>query len=99
MTEGLPERLANDKESWQTANGVRHIPVRTAVDIVAQWFKDLAVEQWQRAVTHDWPPSREMAMIRAMWLTDRADELAKGEPDESSGRDLSGKSSDRSSSG
>jgi len=42
---------------------------------LAAWLREEAAEQWKRADTHDWEPSRSMAMIRAMWLTDRADAI------------------------
>jgi hypothetical protein len=48
---------------------------QAAIAAVAEWLRDEAAAQWKRAEDHDWEPSRSMAMIRAMWLTDRAIEL------------------------
>jgi hypothetical protein len=63
----LRERLA--------ANGLYDGDGQAAITAVAEWLRDEASAQWKRAEDHDWEPSRLMAMIRAMWLTERAIEL------------------------
>lgn len=46
------------------------------IPALAAWLRDLAAEQWERGETHGWEPSRQMATVRAMYLTDLAIELA-----------------------
>jgi hypothetical protein len=73
MADSLHERirLAN---VWSDRPVSKDIADAT-IPVVAAWLRELAAEQWSRATNHFDPHSRELATIRAMYLTDRAIEL------------------------
>lgn len=77
------DRLA-ERSHYDDCAGGWVIRVEDVPAVVAQWLRDLADDQWKRAASTPLREWQERAVIRAMYLTERAIELAGTNKDEES---------------